>query len=49
LARWFGHRSARDVGLDHDVGSTANQHKMFDIVTADEDGTPFSADRKRFD
>jgi hypothetical protein len=47
--RWFGHRSARDVGLNHDVGSTPNQHKMFDIVTADEDDISFSANRKRFD
>ena len=36
-----GHRSARDVGLNHDVGSTPNQHKMFDIVTADEDDISF--------
>ncbi len=32
--RWFGHRSAHDVGLNHDVVSTTNQHKMFGIVTA---------------
>jgi hypothetical protein len=30
------------------VGSTPNQHKMFDIVPADEDDTSFSANRKRF-
>jgi hypothetical protein len=47
--RWFGHRSAHDVGLDHDVGSTTNQHKMFDIVTADEDDTSFSVELDGFD
>ena len=30
---------AQDVGLDHKVVSTTNYHKMFDIVTADEDDT----------
>jgi hypothetical protein len=47
--RWFGRGSAHDVGLNHDVGSTPNQHKMFDIVAAGEDDTSFSANRKRFD
>ena len=38
-----------DVGLDHKVVSTTNHHKMFDIVTADEDDGSFSVDRQGFD
>jgi hypothetical protein len=33
----------QDVGLDHDIVSTANQHKMFGIVTADEHDTSFAS------
>jgi hypothetical protein len=47
--RWFGCRSAHDVGLNHDVGSTANQYKMFDIVTANELDTSFSVELNGFD
>jgi hypothetical protein len=42
-------RAADDVGLDHEVVSTTNQYKMFDIVTADEDDASSSLDRERFD
>jgi hypothetical protein len=38
-----------DVGLDHDVVSTTNHDKMFDIVTANEDDSSFSIDRQGFD
>jgi hypothetical protein len=34
--RWVGRGPAHDVGLDHEVVSTTNHHKMFDIVTADD-------------
>jgi hypothetical protein len=47
--RWFGHRSAHDVGLNHDVVSTTNQHKMFDIVAANELDTSFSVELDGFD
>jgi hypothetical protein len=42
-------RPAHDVGLDHKVVSTTNHHKMFDIVTADEDDASFPVDRQGFD
>src|SRR6516164_9842663 len=48
-AHWVGRGPAHDVGLDHEVVSTTNHHKMFDIVTADEDDASFSVDRERFD
>jgi hypothetical protein len=35
--RWVGRGPTNDIGLDHKVVSTANHHKMFDIVAADED------------
>jgi hypothetical protein len=41
--------SAHDVGLDHKVVSTANHHKVFDIVAADEDDASFAVDREGFD
>ena len=47
--RWFGRRSAHDVGLNHDVVSTTNQYKMFDIVTANELDTSFSVELDGFD
>jgi hypothetical protein len=47
--RWFGFRSAHDVGLNHDVVSTTNQHKMFDIVAANELDTSFSVELDGFD
>jgi hypothetical protein len=47
--RYLGRGLAHDVGLGHDVVSTTNHHKMFDIVTADEDDASFSVDRERFD
>jgi hypothetical protein len=47
--RWFAHRSAHDVGLDHDIASTTNQHQMFGIVTADEDNVSFSIELDGFD
>jgi hypothetical protein len=47
--RWFGHRSAHDVGLDHEIVSTTNQHKMFGIVTADENDISFSVKLDGFD
>jgi len=39
----------QDVGLDHDIVSTANQHKMFGIVTADEHDTSFAVELDGFD
>jgi hypothetical protein len=39
----FRRGPAHDVGLNHEIVSTTNHHKMFDIVTADEDGASFSA------
>jgi hypothetical protein len=47
--RCLGRGLAHDVGLGHDVVSTTNHHKMFDIVTADEDDASFSVDRQGFD
>jgi len=47
--RWFGRRSAHDVGLNHDIVSTTSQHKMFDIVTANELDTSFSVELDGFD
>jgi hypothetical protein len=35
-----------NVGLDYKVVSTTNHHKMFDIVTADEDDASFPVDRQ---
>ena len=48
-AHWVGRAPAHDVGLDHKIVSTTNHHKMFDIVTADEDDASFSVDRQGFD
>jgi hypothetical protein len=36
---------ADDVGLDHDIGRTADHQKMLDIVPADEDQPPPAIDR----
>jgi hypothetical protein len=47
--RRVGRGPAHDVGLDHKVASTANYHKMFDIVAADEDDASFPVDRQGFD
>jgi hypothetical protein len=47
--RWFGRRSAHDVGLNHNVISTTNQYKMFDIVTANELDTSFAVELDGFD
>jgi len=40
---------AHDVGLNHDVVSTTNQYKVFDIVTANELDASFSVKRDGFD
>ena len=45
----LGGWSAHDVGLNYDVVSTTNQHKMFDIVTANELDTSFSVELDGFD
>ena len=42
----LGRGPPHDVGLDHNVVSTTNHHKMFDIVAADEDDASFSVDRQ---
>jgi hypothetical protein len=47
--RGFGQRSAHDVRLNHDIISTTNQHKMFDIVTPNELDTSFSVELDGFD
>jgi hypothetical protein len=41
--------AAHDVGLDHDIVSTTKQHKMFNIVTANELDTSFSVELDGFD
>jgi hypothetical protein len=46
---WLRRGPPHDVGLDHEVVSTTNHHKMLDIVSADEDNASFSADREGFD
>jgi hypothetical protein len=48
-ASWLRRGPAHDVGLDQEVVSTTNHHKMFDIVAADEDDLSFSLDREGFD
>src|SRR6516225_6890842 len=45
-ASWLRRGPAHDVGLDQEVVSTTNHHKMFDIVAADEDDLSFSLDRR---
>jgi hypothetical protein len=47
--RRFRQWSAHDVGANNDLVSTTNQHKMFGIVTADEDDISFSVERDGFD
>src|SRR6516164_6599104 len=47
-ARCIGRGPAHDVRLDHEVVWTTNHHKMFGIVTADEDDASFAVDREGF-
>src|SRR6516162_5780534 len=47
-ARCIGRGPAHDVRLNHEVVWTTNHHKMFGIVTADEDDASFAVDREGF-